>query len=459
MSPLRVTPAVLVLAAALPAVPQEKAGEQGLAPVMRAEQTDRQAIAEWERRRRLYFVPAGDRRLFDDATRSAWAFVASNYVPATGLVDVTPGYGHATVWDIGSGIAGLYSGHALKLIGDAEYDRRIRRVLATLRKLPIVDGAAFNKVYSTRSATMIDRAGLPSTSGYGWSTTDLGRLLIWLKVLAEQQPAYAAEAALIVQRLDFTRLVAGGYMWGQEFDSGAAPDRYQEGQVGYEQYAAAGFAAWGAPVERALRLEENGLPVTIMRRTLYADARGRDRLTSDPLVLLGLEVGWDPKMERFARDLLLVQEARHRQTGHLTVVAEDAISRPPHFFYYYSAYTHRRAFAVDVQKTGAFVDEPRWVSAKAAFAWHALLPRHYTRLAIQAVQPARNPGSWESGVFEGTEKSTGTPNVNTAAVILTAALYRQRGQPMLGVKPPRRTGRAFLRSRRRAPRPTLAQER
>jgi hypothetical protein len=408
----------------------EQPARAALAPLLQAERTERESAAEWRRLERQYFVSAGDRQLFDDAARSAWAYVARHYEPATGLVDATWGYAYTTVWDIGSGIAALYCGHALGFLDDAEYDLRMRRVLATLRTMGIVDGTAYNKVYSTRTAAMIGRDRRPSSTGYGWSTTDMGRILVWLHIVATTQPAYAADAAAIVQRFDFTKLVADGYMWGQELDAQGTLQRYQEGEIGYEQYAARGFAAWGAPVDRALRLDENGLPVAIMGRTLYADARGRDRLTSDPFVLMGLEVGWDPAMERFARDLLAVQEARYRQTGRLTIVGEDSVSRPPHFFYYYSAWTQRKAFGVDVQTRGAFVDEPRWVSAKAAFAWHALLPGPYTRLAVRSVQPARSAAGWGSGVFEATGATTGSLNVNTAAVILTAALVQQRGRPL-----------------------------
>jgi hypothetical protein len=425
------TLAILMLPGSQPILSQ--GAPAGLAPLMHAEQAAQQASADWRRLERRYFVSADDRPLFDAAARSAWAYVAQHYEPATGLVDATSGYAYATVWDIASGIAALYSGHALTFLDDAEYDLRMRRVLATLRTMGIVDNAAFNKVYSTPTAAMIGRDRRPSARGYGWSTTDIGRLLVWLKIVAETQPAYAGDAAAIVQRLDFTRLVADGYLWGQDFDVAWKPRRYQEGEIGYEQYAAAGFAAWGAAVDRARRLEENGLPVTIMGHTLYADARGRDRLTSDPLVLMGLEIGWDPSMERFARSLLGAQEARYRKTGRVTIVGEDSISRPPHFFYYYSAYTHRTAFGVDVQARTAFVNEPRWVSAKAAFAWHALLPRPYTRLAIQTVQPAQTAAGWEAGVFEGTRSSTGTLNINTAAVILTAALVERRGQPLITI--------------------------
>ena len=422
----------VVLAGLQPNFAQEPAAK--LAAVRQAEQIDRQTAAEWHRLERKYFVPAEDRRLFDEAARSAWAYVTRHYVSATGLVDATSGYPYATIWDIASGIAALYAGHDLKLLSDAQYDARMRRVLATLRTMDVVDATAFNKVYSTRTARMIGRDQQPSARGYGWSTTDLGRLLVWLKIVAQTQPAYAADVAAVVTRFDFTRLVAGGYLWGQDFDAAWKPHRYQEGQIGYEQYAASGFAAWGANVDRALRLHENSLPVSVMGHTLYADARGRDRLTSDPVVLMGLELGWDPPMEQFARALLGVQKTRYRRTGLVTMVAEDSIGQPPDFFYYYNAYTNRRAFGVDVQRRGAYIDQPRWVSAKAAVAWHALLPGPYTRLAMQTVALARTSSGWDSGVFEGSHTSTGTQNINTAAVILTAALYQRRGHAVMGAR-------------------------
>jgi hypothetical protein len=423
--------AVAMLSGSPAVVSQEPRVLKGREAVGLAEQVDSLLAAEWRRLEGQLVTSAADRPLIESAARTAWAYTSRHYQAATGLIDATSGYPYTTVWDVASGIAALYCGHALDFLNDQEYERRMRRVLSTLRTMGMVDGAAFNKLYSTRTAGMIGRDQQVSARGYGWSATDIGRLLVWLKIVAVTQPAYAADVAAIVKRLDMSRLVAEGYMWGQDFDAAWKPHRYQEGQIGYEQYAAQGFAAWNANVYRALPLEENGLPVTIMGHTLYADARGRDRLTSDPVIVMGLELGWDAAMERLARNLLGLQETRYRKTGLVTMVAEDSISWPPDFFYYYSAYTHRKAFGVDVQRRGAFVDAPRWVSAKAAFAWHVLLPGQYTRLAMQTVRPAQTASGWASGVFEGSHTSTGTQNVNTAAVILTAALYERRGRPIM----------------------------
>ena len=270
-------------------------------PLAEAERTERRSAQELRHLEHQFLRLPDETRMFDEAARSAWAYVARHYQPATGLINSTSGYPYTTVWDIGSAIAALYCGHELKFLDDGEYDKRMRRLLQTLQTVGIVDGAAFNKVYSTQTGAMIGRDQRPSARGYGWSTTDIGRLLVWLKILAATQPVYANEAAAIVHRLDFKRLVKDGYVWGGDFDAAWKPRVYQEGQLGYEQYSASGFAAWGATPAKAVRLTENALPLTVMGRALFADVRGRDRVTSDPFILMGLEVGWDAGMEQIGR--------------------------------------------------------------------------------------------------------------------------------------------------------------
>jgi hypothetical protein len=206
---------------------------------------------------------------------------------------------------------------------------------------------------------------------------------------------------------------------------------FQEGRIGYEQYSAAGFAAWDLPVENALELERNAVPITIMDKALVADVRGKDRLTAEPFALMGLELGFTAQARPVAEQLLAAMEERYRRSGRLTMLAEDAINVAPHYFFYYCAYTNGKEFAPDVQDAAAFVDGPRWVSTKAAFAWRVLFPSAYTAKVLEAVLPSRTPTGWGSGVYEGETRSTGTANVNTDAVILEAALFRKRGAPLM----------------------------
>ena len=71
------------------------------------------------------------------------------------------------------------------------------------------------------------------------------------------------------------------------------------------------------------------------------------------------------------------------------------------------------------------------MSTKGAYGWHALLPSGYTWLAVQKVEGARTSRGWGAGVFEESGRISGGENVNTAAVILEAALFAQRGCPLI----------------------------
>jgi hypothetical protein len=167
-----------------------------------------------------------------------------------------------------------------------------------------------------------------------------------------------------------------------------------------------------------------------MGQSLVADVRQRDRLTSDPFVLSGLELGWQPREAVLARRMLAAMEERFRRTGIVTIAGEDAMAEAPHYFFYYGVFANNREFGLDVQAPRAFVDGPRWVSTKSAFAWHALTPNAYTRRAIETVKAAAGPSGWASGVYE-RGGSTNVLNINTAAVILEAALFERQGRPIL----------------------------
>src|SRR5437868_3913184 len=273
--------------------------------------------------------------------------------------------------------------------------------------------------------------------GYGWSVTDLGRLLTWLRIIARSQPQFATQATTIVKRLNIERLISSGYLQGTDLDPQTGQLRvYPEGRMGYDQYAAAGLALWGFRAEKALDARLNALPVDVFGVSIIADKRGDERITSEPYIMMGMETGWySPELREQAWRLLAAQEARYRATGMITMASEDALPDPPYYFYYYNIYRQGRPFTVDAQAATGYLDRPRWISSKAAFAWHALLPSSYTLAALQAVQGAVISGrGWGAGVYEGTLRPTGDASLNTAALILEAAVYNLRGHPFLATR-------------------------
>ena len=379
--------------------------------------------------------PSGEDKVFADAARTAWAFVQNNTQASTGLAKAHYTFQYITTWDIASEIAATYAAHELGIIDDANYDGRIRKILGTLSGLPLVDGAAFNRFYDSETGKMVNRDFTASTTGFGWSTTDIGRLLTWLKILAVNQPQYADQAAAIVNRLNYSRLISGGTLQGTDTDASGTRYSYAETGLGYEQYAAAGFALWSHRATASLDPGAHVQNVDIDGVKVSVDNRGVARLTSEPYIMLGMESGWySPILEDQAHRIVDAQQARYQQTGIVTIVTEDAMPDPPYYFYYYSLYHSGRTFVVEGPPMGTYVDKPRWISSKAAFAWRVLFPTDYTLTALNAVQSAAIPDQgWGAGVYEDTKQPTGDASLNTAGMILEAVLYRKLGHSFLSL--------------------------
>jgi hypothetical protein len=367
------------------------------------------------------------------SARSAWAYVRRNYHPSTGFVGATDVYQFVTMWDVGSILGAYLAARELGFITADDYRGRVTRLLRSLEVARLHDGVAFNRLYAAGSGQMVGRDHRPSRRGHGWSATDLGRLLLWLRIVATHDPEHEAAARRIVARLGLDRIVRDGYLRGEELTPRGRRRLFQEGRIGYEQYAAAGFALWDIRADSALDLHVNSTPVSVLGHTVLADRRGDDLLTSEPVVMLGLELGWpSAEWQRLARAVLAAQEERHRRTGLVTIVSEDAVPRPPAYFYYYLLHHNGQDFVVVTPSHDLVPWNLRWVSAKAAFAWHALFPSAYTWLALQTVKGAESPNAgWSAGVYERSKVRVPSHNLNTAAVILESAAYAMRGCPLI----------------------------
>ena len=375
-----------------------------------------------------------ERQQYLDAARTSWDLVNRITEPATGLARAHPNYSYVTLWDVAGVIAANHVARELNFINDATFDAHIGRILSTLSSVDLFDRRAFNRIYDAKTGRMVDNASKISNVGAGYSSVDIGRLLIWLRIIAIKYPKYAPFATQIVKRLDMSKLLADGYLQGVDVDAKTGTRKaFTETEIGYQQYALNGFAMWGGKVNRdGLDVRSDVNSVTVLGVKLLTDSRGNDRVMSEPFIMLGLEPGYrSMEMQRQAQQVLAVQQARYQRTGLVTAASEDALPDPPWYFYYYSIYHRKKTFVVEGVGDNAYVEGPRWVSSKAAFGWNAVLPSAYTQLVLRTVQPARTPTGWGSGVYEGTLKPTGVTSLNTAALIMESALYKIRGRPIL----------------------------
>lgn len=379
-------------------------------------------------------VTPQERQFYLDAARTSWNLVNRITEPSTGLARAHPNYSYVTLWDVAGVIAANHVARELGFINDITFDAHMGRILSTLSTVDLFERAAFNRIYDAKTGRMVDNGGKISSVGAGWSSVDLGRLLIWLRIIANKYPKYGPMAAQVVKRIDMSKVLQDGYLQGVDVDSKTGQRKvFTETEIGYQQYALTGFALWGARVNPAgLDVRTDVRDVNVLGVRVLTDSRGNDRVMSEPYIMLGLEPGYrSAELRREAGQVLAAQAARYQRTRIVTAPSEDAMPDPPWYFYYYSIYHRGKTFVVEGVGDKAYVEKPRWISSKAAFGWNAVLPSAYTQLVLRTVQPALTPTGWGSGVYEGTLKPTGVTSLNTAALIMESALYKIRGRPIL----------------------------
>ncbi len=376
------------------------------------------------------------------AAQQAWQYFVTNWNEATGLVNAVENYPWTTLWDQGSAILGMHSARQLEIIDPAEFDSKINKLLSTLETLPLPATALPNKAYSTTTGEMRQLDNTPDPQGKsGWSALDTARFLIALHILRIHYPEYQARIEQIVNGWDLSKLEQDGWLYGGILNQQGKIKYFQEGRLGYEQYAAYGLQLWGIEATNALNnpptknIEVEGITLKADQRN-YANSSAGNYLTNDPYLMWGLEMGWSENNKQQVINLLKAQEQRYKRTGILTAVNEDSLDRPPYFLYY-SVYANGDRWNA-VNSRGKSFPKLKFLSTKAAFAANSLFPDHpYTQSLKEAVKKlgVKNRG-YPAGIFENNNLGVNKVfNVNTNAVILESLLYQARNNcPLISNK-------------------------
>lgn len=376
--------------------------------------------------------------------QTAWSYFVTSFQPETGLVNAVGAFPSTTLWDTASYISALVAAYELCVIDKREFDSRATQLINTLRNLPLYRGEAPNKVYNAATGAMVDYANQPGE--IGMSANDIGRLLVWLQILKERHPHLANGVDNIPMRWNFCNLInEDGRMFGS-FTQGDGTTRYvQEGRLGYEEYAAKGFALWGFDVDRAMSpepldyIEIYGVRVPFDGR----DPRvfhSKNYVLTEGYILDGLEMGWDLPTDHsndgliatngwraeFANRIYLVQQRRFEQTGIITARSEHQVEGSP-YFVYDSIFADGYPWNT-LDPTGEYQPDRAAISAKAAIGLWALWDTSYTDLLFETVADLSLPdrGFYE-GLYENGNGFIPLQTANNNGIILAALLYKVQG--------------------------------
>ena len=401
-------------------------------------------------RRNEYIRPYSDRRGFLNeremrAAEVAWRYFENFTQPETGLANSVGNYPSTTMWDTASYIAALVAAYELCLIEKPEFDRRMTQLLTTLMELQLFRGELPNKVYHTKTAAQVDYTNKPGEIGF--SALDIGRLLVWLRIVKNRYPYLGNTVDSVLLKWDFSNVISDdGLLFGSYVDADTGETVYaQEGRLGYEEYAAKGFALWGFKPILAHRAEPF-LTAQIFGVQVPYDGRdprifhSQNYVVTESYLQDGLELGWDLPQDdsspswvhsdgwraEFADRIYKVQENRWRMTGFMTARSEHNVRGAPYFVYdtiFSDGYPWNT-----VTPRGDYVPEHAAIAAKAGIGLWVLWDTEYTDVLYEALIELYDP---ENGMYEGFyENGQGRVDIFTAnnnGIILTALLYKVQG--------------------------------
>ncbi len=364
----------------------------------------------------------------------AWKYFERNLVKKTGLVNSSDQYNWTTWWDQGSAILGIHAARQLGLISSDRFNQWAKTFLSTLETMPLPSTKLPNKAYSTTTAKMRKLNDKPDPQGLsGWSGLDTSRLMVGLYVLRTKYPEYADRVNKLVARWDLQKLVKNGLIYGGIPAQKGGVNYFQEGRLGYEQYAARSLQLWNLQATEALEKPPvetvlvDGIPLQVDRRNLK-NSGATNYLTNDPYLFWGLELGWTDAVKPQVQNLLKVQAQRFQRTGILTAVNEDSIRKPPYFIYY-SVYANGKNWEAIADGNRSY-PQYKFASTKAAFGWSFLMPEDVYAQKLRATfQNISHPKKgYFTGLYENPKLGKNDAvDINTNAAILEGLLYRSRG--------------------------------
>ncbi|MEI2266360.1 DUF3131 domain-containing protein [Erwinia sp. CGal63] len=371
----------------------------------------------------------------------AWRYVENNTQPGSGLVNGSDKRPVASLWQMGDALIALTAARQLDLIDDIAFDSRLTPLLGTLNQLPLTSAKLPNLLYNTQNVTMVGYGNTPQV--IGWSSRDIARLMIALRIVAAFHPEYSEYLERTILRWDFCRLVdAQGQLYAGQMQNNKLVNR-AEGRLGDSEYSAAGLGLWGFANQQSLRPPAqhviiDGLALDIDSRdprTTWTPAA----ITTTPYVLSGIEYGWElPGADRDiikvlrqrASNVYRVQEKRWEKENILTARSDFALAAPP---WHVNDTIFANGYAWNtLADDGAWLPRLAQVSTRAVFGLWALWDTPFTQNLMKMTRLQNDPAR---GWFEGRVEATGSYNraitLSTNAMVLEALFFKSNMGPLL----------------------------
>jgi hypothetical protein len=373
-------------------------------------------------------------------SKTAWKYFETNYNQQTGLVNSVESQTTTNMWFTADYIAALISAHKLGIITDFNFYNKINKLLGFLNTMPLFDNKLPSNYYDTSTGKIIQTIDKQDVEG--WSAKDIGRLLIWLKILENLYPNTSEYVDKAVLRWNFCEIIDPcGIVYSYK-----NKELYEEGRIGYQDYFYKGFQLWDFDVEKYIKSEKIDY-VRIYNELLPYDTRSiRETknysiIESEPYILNGLEFNWDQLSDNTSMDsshsdiesfdlskkIYSLQEKRFSQDGIFTSKS-SYYSSDKKLWIYDSIFSEGYSWNTITEK-GEFVPYMSLVSTKASFGMWALWKTDYTNELVELLKFSYDlQKGWFEGKYEQNNNYERTTTLSTNSLILESLFYKKNGK-------------------------------
>ncbi len=360
-----------------------------------------------------------------DRAQRAWSYFERNRHPESGFVSSVEGKPEISSWDMAGQLAAIVSAHQIGLLEEEQFNRLMKSTLSGLQAIPLYDDRLPNRQYR------LENMQIPADANQqGWSAVSTGRLLIWLRILGDWYPEWRPEVMAVLSRWQFGQVTANGQL-NSLAKIGDKLVLQQEGRLGYEQYAAAGFQLWGLNVEKALALPRTA-KINVFDVAVAIDKRPSSYLVSDPFVLGAMELsGIYPAFASIGKSVFEVQRARWSNQKQLTAMGSDVDFETGERVNNY-VYHADQGTAFNCSSPNGDEKPCQAVSTKIAYGWNALYDDPYSQALVSIVEKGvSSKRGFYSGVF-GDLTVNRVLTLDANAIVLESMLLKFRaGEPFL----------------------------
>ncbi len=361
--------------------------------------------------------------------RTAWSYFADG----AQVAEVSRGARFTTPTTLGDELVATDTAWRLGLIGRPELTRRVDRTLAFLARVPLSGGVVPGRFYARPTARLFDPA-TGAAADPGWSSVELARLLVALKLVGAELPE---REPVIAQLVGSWRLCATVDAAGHLLQHLPSRDVAADTNSGYDAYAVRAYRLWGigaaAPAAPA-----GDFTIAVEGIDIPASASGPgEPLMTVPVALAAAEFGppatgnaAPPAQTAPGSVVVAVQARRAATTGILTARSDYRRDSAPYLVADTILGGNYPWSTLDAE--GRPQPALALFSTRAAFALRVLDPAAaYPAQAVAATDGFRRPGGYIEGRYENGSGEDTLQSAATNAFVLEAVRFRQSGFPHL----------------------------